>query len=615
MALPTIDTQTNDNADQNRETLQRSIRGGLGALGLKIKNQTSVLASIANTMKASYNVDQQALLVDAENRLEATRKDQAEADEKAKEGKLTTRIKGGLLQTLKKAFIGGAIIGAIALVVKYWDQVKVGLGVLGKSLVVLAKGIVDLGLFIVKHIDKIGIALFAIWSGKKLIAAYGAMKKGVNALVEGYKKTKESLMAAKEKFVTVAKGLKEKATTMVEGAKRMGARIADVSKKLFASAKEMAQKGYEKIAPHAKRLGLAIKATSIRMLEAAKPLVAQAKSKIVQYARVLAGAMSAVGAAIAAQGAALMPALIAAAPFVAIAAGVALALYGLKEAFDQMRQTFKETGSVSLAITEGLSALFGTIVGFVPDLLKSATSWILGKLGFDEAAEALDSFSISDFLQNGLSSIFDNMRIVFMKAVNGIVGIVNSALDFLPMFGPNTISSPFDIEKEKDKILDKNLTRSLAQQSDLEGDEPMLPPEEVERLKKKKEKDDKFNATLDAILAENKEQEIALGLRDPDPITDAEPDERSSLDTIGKGNKEQEVAVVLKDPNPITDGAELNERSSQAAAAAGNVVVTTIAPTNVNAPTSTNVSSQTNVTPTASRSRNRSRRGRQFAPA
>ena len=135
-------------------------------------------------MKASYNVDQQALLVDAENRLEATRKDQAEADEKAKEGKLTTRIKGGLLQTLKKAFIGGAIIGAIALVVKYWDQVKVGLGVLGKSLVVLAKGIVDLGLFIVKHIDKIGIALFAIWSGKKLIAAYGAMKKGVNALVQ-----------------------------------------------------------------------------------------------------------------------------------------------------------------------------------------------------------------------------------------------------------------------------------------------------------------------------------------------------------------------------------------------------------------------------------------------
>ena len=615
MALPTIDTQTNDNADQNRETLQRSIRGGLGALGLKIKNQTSVLASIANTMKASYNVDQQALLVDAENRLEATRKDQAEADEKAKEGKLTTRIKGGLLQTLKKAFIGGAIIGAIALVVKYWDQVKVGLGVLGKTLAVLAKGIVKVGTFIVKHIDKIGIALFAIWSGKKLIAAYGAMKKGVNALVEGYKKTKESLMAAKEKFVTVAKGLKEKSTTMVEGAKRMGARIADVSKKLFASAKEMAQKGYEKIAPHAKRLGLAIKATSMRMLEAAKPLIAQAKSKIVQYARVLAGAMSAVGAAIAAQGAALMPALIAAAPFVAIAAGVALALYGLKEAFDQMRQTFKETGSVSLAITEGLSALFGTIVGFVPDLLKSATSWILGKLGFDEAAETLDSFSISDFLQNGLSSIFDNIRLLFMKAVNGIVGVVNSALDFIPGFGANTIESPFDIKKETDKILDKNLTRKLAQQSDLEGDEPTLPPEEVERLKKKKEKDDKFNATLDAILAENKEREIALGLRDPDPIIDDEPNERSSLDTIGKENKEQEIAVVLKDPNPITDGAELNERSSQAASAAGNVVVTTIAPTNVNAPTSTNVSSQTNVTPTASRSRNRSRRGRQFAPA
>ena len=62
-------------------------------------------------------------------------------------------------------------------------------------------------------------------------------------------------------------------------------------------------------------------------------------------------------------------------------------------------------------------------------------------------------------------------------------------------------------------------------------------------------------------------------------------------------------------------GSEINAQSSQAAATAGNVVVTTIAPTNVNAPTSTNVSSQTNVTPTASRSRNRSRRGRQYAPA
>ena len=61
-------------------------------------------------------------------------------------------------------------------------------------------------------------------------------------------------------------------------------------------------------------------------------------------------------------------------------------------------------------------------------------------------------------------------------------------------------------------------------------------------------------------------------------------------------------------------GSEINSQSAQAAATAGNVVVTTVAPTNVNAPTSTNVSSQTNVTPTASRSRNR-RRGRSYSPA
>ena len=50
-------------------------------------------------------------------------------------------------------------------------------------------------------------------------------------------------------------------------------------------------------------------------------------------------------------------------------------------------------------------------------------------------------------------------------------------------------------------------------------------------------------------------------------------------------------------------GAQVNAQSGQAANASGQVVVTTVSPTNINASTSNSVSNQTNVTPTATRVR------------
>jgi len=287
--------------------------------------------------------------------------------------------------------------------------------------------------------------------------------------------------------------------------------------------------------------------TRMKKLGATMRASALGAGLVAAWGGITAGAIAFKGALIAA-GAAIAPILVAAAPIVAIAAGIALVLYGIKEAFDEARAVFEETGSVSMAITEGLSKLFATIVGFVPDLLKSATSWVLGKLGFDEAAEALDSFSITDFIQNGISNIFSRMRILFMKAVNGIVTVVNGLLDWIPGFGPKTIDPVFNIAQEEFKIAESNRLRDERQRQDLAGESAANAKEIIE-----------------------------------------------GIGTEAGGSV----------------GSQVNAQSAQAAVAGGNVVVTTVAPTNINAPSSTSVSSQTNVTPTATRSRTRTRgRGR-----
>lgn len=64
-----------------------------------------------------------------------------------------------------------------------------------------------------------------------------------------------------------------------------------------------------------------------------------------------------------------------------------------------------------------LGALEGGIVGFVSslvtkplDLIKSVGAWIVGKLGFENAAEVLESFSFTELFTNMVGGIFDFVR-------------------------------------------------------------------------------------------------------------------------------------------------------------------------------------------------------------
>ena len=472
----------------NTDTLQRSFRASIGALGTKIRAQTEVMREIADTVQAAYNIDQQQLIQDAEDRLEEARKKAEEEEQKRREGSLVGKVKGGLLTTLKNAFLGGALIGTVMLVKDNWDAITNAFEKIKPTLITIKDKIMEVAdvavPFLLDNFDIIAKSLAATWLALKVWAGIKLMADAVRAIKAGFLAVQAATLAA-------------------------GTRMSQLAATMRASA-----------------LGTGL---------------------VAAWGGITAGVV-AFKAAILAAGAAIAPILVAAAPIVAIAAGIALVLFGVKKAFDEARAVFAETGSVSMAITEGLSKLFATIVGFVPDLLKSATSWILGKLGFDEAAEALDSFSITDFIQNGISNIFSRMRILFMKAVNGIVSVVNGLLDFIPGFGPNTIDPVFNIAQEEFKIAEANRLRDERQKEKLEGESAANAKEIIE-----------------------------------------------GMGTESGGSV----------------GTEINAQSAQAAVAGGNVTVTTVSPTNINAPNLTNVSSQTNVTPTATRSRSRFRsRGR-----
>lgn len=226
-------------------------------------------------------------------------------------------------------------------------------------------------------------------------------------------------------------------------------------------------------------------------------------------------------------------------------------------------------------IVEGLAGAFeGVITGLVAvplDLLKNLVSWIAEKLGFEGLSEKLDSFSFAemfakffDFIQNIRLAISDWIEDKLLS-LRGLIPSFLGGLSDEELAGERA-----NLEAERaarDGVIKENRLKKTAKNKGISVDELKM-----NMLA------DETNKRQAAEFAKNKAEGREAG---------------------GSGGNK---------------GSEVNAQSAQAAAGAGNVVVTTVSPTNINAPTSTSVSNQTNVTPTASRGRNR-RRGRSFSPA
>ena len=119
---------------------------------------------------------------------------------------------------------------------------------------------------------------------------------------------------------------------------------------------------------------------------------------------------------------------------------------------------FKEEGIIG--------GIKGAITGFVNglifgplDLIKDATAWILGKLGFDKASELLKGFSFQeiftngiDFIFNGFSSAVDFLKDLFTfpktfgEGLEKLVDILNAPLNL----AINFVRGLFGFDKDAD---------------------------------------------------------------------------------------------------------------------------------------------------------------------
>jgi hypothetical protein len=84
-------------------------------------------------------------------------------------------------------------------------------------------------------------------------------------------------------------------------------------------------------------------------------------------------------------------------------------------AFDTIRGIIDgyTEGGILGALEGGITGFFNSLVFGPLDLLKNLVSWIAGKLGFENFASILDSFSFSELFSSLIGSIFDGVSSAF----------------------------------------------------------------------------------------------------------------------------------------------------------------------------------------------------------
>ena len=122
----------------------------------------------------------------------------------------------------------------------------------------------------------------------------------------------------------------------------------------------------------------------------------------------------------------------------------------------------------------GITKLFNGLVSAPLDLLKDLLSWALGKLGFKNASETLDSFSFKEFFTKIISKIFDGIdgAVDFIKNLftfpkdGGILATIGKIVDII--FAPLGVIITFirglfgfDVGKDGKKLPPFSLAKFL----------------------------------------------------------------------------------------------------------------------------------------------------------
>ena len=127
-------------------------------------------------------------------------------------------------------------------------------------------------------------------------------------------------------------------------------------------------------------------------------------------------------------------------------------------AYDTVKGTiagFEKEGIIG-GLKGGVEGFFNSIIGAPLDLLKDAAAWVIKKLGFDESAEALQSFSFSDIITNIIYAPIEILK----RAVNALIEGIASFLDDSIIPGSGKLAQGLRSFKLEEGQLKTDMTKS-----------------------------------------------------------------------------------------------------------------------------------------------------------
>lgn len=97
-------------------------------------------------------------------------------------------------------------------------------------------------------------------------------------------------------------------------------------------------------------------------------------------------------------------------------------------AFDTIKDAIAgyAEGGILGAFEGAVTGFFNSLIFGPLDLLKDMTSWVLGKLGFENASETLDSFSFSDLFSQLVGGVFDLIGDLFGALTQSFTNVLDA---------------------------------------------------------------------------------------------------------------------------------------------------------------------------------------------
>lgn len=144
---------------------------------------------------------------------------------------------------------------------------------------------------------------------------------------------------------------------------------------------------------------LAVAAIKFGIIGKAIALVTAVTTGVAKAVAIFKAGMAGLAAVMGVLKAAVIPAIVAAAPIIAIVGAITAGIVALTQAFGAARDKFEETGSITQTMLTFITDLWTAPIRWI----KSLASWVLGKLGFEETATKLDEFDITETMTSAIT--------------------------------------------------------------------------------------------------------------------------------------------------------------------------------------------------------------------